>query len=56
MRVWPSEAPPQVTREGVTHVHEGGPTVRPVSGAGVDYTPGGGLRHYAAEAGAIAAQ
>jgi hypothetical protein len=42
-RVWASEAPPQVTREGVTYVREGGPTVRPVNGAGVDYTPGGGL-------------
>lgn len=42
-RVWPSEAPPQLTREGVTYVREGGPTARPVNGAGADYTLGGGL-------------
>jgi hypothetical protein len=40
---WPSEAPPRVTREGVTYVRDGGPTGRPVDAVGIDYTPGGGL-------------
>ncbi len=42
-RLWPSEAPPELTRDGTSYVREGGPVPKPSSVTGSDYTPGGGL-------------
>jgi hypothetical protein len=42
-RLWPSEAPPELTRNGTAYVREGGPVPMPPLVTGSDYTPGGGL-------------
>ena len=43
-RLWPSEAPPELSHDGATYVRQGATTTaRPPSVTGSDYTPGGGL-------------